>query len=68
MTGRYNFRNYERFGALPKNEFTFGHMMQDAGSAIATAAPSAAHGSSHIPWAPYCHRNIPAIKHTTPIA
>ncbi|MGM0486012.1 MAG: sulfatase-like hydrolase/transferase [Planctomycetota bacterium] len=33
MTGRYNFRNYERFGTLPKNEFTFGHMMQDAGYA-----------------------------------
>jgi arylsulfatase A len=33
MTGRYNFRNYERFGSLPEREFTFGHMMQDAGYA-----------------------------------
>ncbi|MGE4488789.1 MAG: sulfatase-like hydrolase/transferase [Kiritimatiellales bacterium] len=31
MTGRYNFRNYEGFGVLPKNEYTFGDMMQDAG-------------------------------------
>ncbi len=33
MTGRYNFRNYVRFGTLPQEEFTFGHMMQDAGYA-----------------------------------
>ena len=33
MTGRYNFRNYERFGTLPAAEYTFGHMMQDAGYA-----------------------------------
>jgi arylsulfatase A len=31
MTGRYNFRNYTQFGTLPETEFTFGHMMQDAG-------------------------------------
>jgi arylsulfatase A len=33
MTGRFNFRNYTRFGTLPESEFTFGHMMQDAGYA-----------------------------------
>ena len=31
MTGRYNHRNYTAFGLLPPEEFTFGHMMQDAG-------------------------------------
>ena len=31
MTGKYNFRNYEGFGGLPKQEKTFGHALQDAG-------------------------------------
>ena len=33
MTGQYNCRNYERFGALNPDETTFGHVMQDAGYA-----------------------------------
>lgn len=33
MTGKYNFRNYTYFGALPPKEKTFGHMMQKAGYA-----------------------------------
>jgi arylsulfatase A len=31
MTGRYNYRNYEDFGYLNPNEFTFGNMMKNAG-------------------------------------
>jgi arylsulfatase A len=31
MTGRYSFRNYERFGLLPTSEITFGKQLQDAG-------------------------------------
>lgn len=31
MTGKYNFRNYTEFGSLPKGEFTFGHLFQQAG-------------------------------------
>jgi arylsulfatase A-like enzyme len=31
MTGKYNFRNYTEFGALPPGEFTFGHLLQQAG-------------------------------------
>jgi len=31
MTGRYNFRNYERFGLLPATEITFGRLLQEAG-------------------------------------
>lgn len=31
MTGRYNFRNYVRFGYLHPNEKTFGHVLRDAG-------------------------------------
>jgi arylsulfatase A len=30
MTGKYNFRNYTEFGSLPKGEFTFGHLFQQA--------------------------------------
>ncbi len=33
MTGQYNCRNYERFGALNPEETTFGHVMQNAGYA-----------------------------------
>jgi len=31
MTGQYNDRNYTEFGSLPPGEYTFGHMLQDAG-------------------------------------
>jgi len=33
MTGRYNFRNYTRFGTLRQGEATFAHMAKDAGYA-----------------------------------
>ena len=31
MTGKYNFRNYTQFGALKPGEYTFGHLLKDAG-------------------------------------
>lgn len=31
MTGRYSYRNYERFGLLPEGEITFGNLMRNAG-------------------------------------
>ena len=31
MTGKYNFRNYTEFGSLKPDEFTFGHLFQQAG-------------------------------------
>lgn len=33
MTGRYNIRNYVRFGLLPENEVTFAHLLKKAGYA-----------------------------------
>lgn len=33
MTGKYNVRNYLRFGVLPHDETTFGHVFQQAGYA-----------------------------------
>ena len=33
MTGRYNFRNYRRFGTLEKDQKTFAHVLKDAGYA-----------------------------------
>ncbi|MGF1582060.1 MAG: sulfatase-like hydrolase/transferase [Gemmataceae bacterium] len=33
MTGRYNFRNYTRFGIIQKTEKTFGNIMKQAGYA-----------------------------------
>jgi len=35
MTGQYNHRNYNKWGALPPNSPTFGHMLQAAGYATA---------------------------------
>ena len=37
MTGKYNHRNYEEFGTLPKGEKTFAHLSKDAGYATAVA-------------------------------
>lgn len=31
MTGRYSYRNYERFGLLPEGEISFGNLMRNAG-------------------------------------
>lgn len=31
MTGQYNYRNYDYFGHLNSEAYTFGHLMQDAG-------------------------------------
>ena len=33
MTGKYNWRNYRRFGRLEKNQTTFAHLLQQAGYA-----------------------------------
>jgi len=35
MTGRYNIRNYVRFGELPRTEKTFGNFLRDSGYATA---------------------------------
>ena len=37
MTGRYGFRNYKRWGHIPPEEITFGHVLKDAGYATALA-------------------------------
>lgn len=37
MTGKYNFRNYEDFGWLNPNEFTFGNLLKEAGYSTAVA-------------------------------
>ena len=31
MTGKYNFRNYTQFGSLKPGEYTFAHLLKDAG-------------------------------------
>lgn len=37
MTGLYNYRNYEYFGYLNSNQYTFGNMMKEAGYATCIA-------------------------------
>ena len=35
MTGKYNWRNYERFAHMPKGQTTFAHLMRDSGYSTA---------------------------------
>lgn len=37
LTGRYGFRNYKKWGHIPDDEITFGHVLKDAGYATALA-------------------------------
>lgn len=37
MTGLYNYRNYDYFGHISTNQFTFGNLMKDAGYATCIA-------------------------------
>jgi len=37
MTGQYNYRNYDYFGHLNSDEYTFGNLMKDAGYATCIA-------------------------------
>lgn len=37
MTGQYNYRNYDYFGNLNTDQYTFGNLMQDAGYATCIA-------------------------------
>ena len=37
MTGKYNYKNYDYFGHLNANEFTFGNLMKEAGYATCIA-------------------------------
>ncbi len=37
MTGKYNVRNYEQFGVLPRKETTFAHLLKEAGYASCIA-------------------------------
>lgn len=37
MTGKYNFRNYEKFGYLKRNQITFGNILKEAGYKTAIA-------------------------------
>lgn len=64
MTGRYNFRNYERFGLLPTSEITFGKQMQDAGYATCMTGKWQLGGDYNTPYGfgfdEYCLQN--AIK------
>lgn len=49
MTGKYNFRNYERFGTLNPEEPTFAHMLRGAGYATAIAGKWQLRGDRETP-------------------
>ncbi len=47
MTGQYNYRNYDYFGHLNTNQFTFGNLMKDAGYATCIAGKWQLNGLSY---------------------
>ncbi len=52
MTGLYNYQNYDYWGNLRKGEYTFGHLMKDAGYATCIAGKwqlNGAHNKDEIP-------------------
>lgn len=53
MTGLYNFRNYDYFGHLQSEAYTFGHLMQDAGYATCIAGKWQLNGLAYKDEIPY---------------
>lgn len=53
MTGMYNFRNYDYFGHLQSDAYTFGHLMQDAGYATCIAGKWQLNGLAYKDEIPY---------------
>ena len=49
MTGKYNFRNYQRFGFLDPNEKTFANYLKDAGYQTAVAGKWQLEGDTKAP-------------------
>ncbi|MBJ6366898.1 sulfatase-like hydrolase/transferase [Snuella sp. CAU 1569] len=47
MTGLYNYRNYDYFGHLNTNQYTFGNLMQDAGYATCITGKWQLNGAYH---------------------
>lgn len=50
MTGKYNFRNYERFGYLNANETTFAHLLKSQGYATCIAGKWQLNGDEFAPY------------------
>jgi arylsulfatase A len=50
MTGKYNFRNYVRFGLLDQQEKTFANLLKDAGYATAIAGKWQLDGGEESPY------------------
>ncbi|WP_373330855.1 sulfatase-like hydrolase/transferase [Salmonirosea aquatica] len=57
MTGMYNYRNYEHFGYLNPNQYTFGNLMQEAGYATCIAGKWQLNGLSNKDIVPTWHDN-----------
>ena len=47
MTGKYNYRNYEYFGYLNENQYTFGNLMKEAGYSTCIAGKLQLNGLSY---------------------
>ena len=50
MTGKYNFRNYTRFGLLDPEERTFAHLLKDKGYTTAVAGKWQLEGGEESPY------------------
>jgi arylsulfatase A len=50
MTGKYNFRNYEKFGYLNQNETTFAHVLKSVGYSTCIAGKWQLRGDEFAPY------------------
>ena len=62
MTGLYNYRNYDYFGHLNSDQFTFGNLMQEAGYKTCIAGKWQLNGLSYKKKLPHWNDNSRPVK------
>ena len=62
MTGLYNYRNYDYFGHLANDQYTFGNLMKDAGYKTCIAGKWQLNGLAYKNEIPYWSDNMRPVK------
>lgn len=62
MTGMYNYRNYDYFGHLNNDSYTFGNLMKDAGYATCIVGKWQLNGLAYKDEIPYWNDNTRPVK------
>jgi arylsulfatase A len=62
MTGKYNYRNYDYFGHLHPDEYTFGNIMKEGGYATCIAGKWQLNGLAYKDKIPYWNDNMSPVK------